>query len=282
MILVADGGATKTDWRIIDHNNKVISFQTKGMNPLFTTDDEIINGLKNSILPEHQQSIKEIYYYGAGLANTEIINKMTNVFAEFFPTSVSFNLYDDLTAAARALFGESDGIACILGTGSNSCMVKNGEIVDKVPALGYILGDEGSGAYIGKCFVNALLKRQLPTKLANKICKENNINTASIIENVYKNSFPNRYLASLTKIVINHLDHIEIKALVVDSFKEFITKNILHYEGHKDLPIGFVGSVGYHFSNILAEVMTDFQLNLGPIKQAPINELTNYHKRKKC
>lgn len=280
MILVADGGSTKTDWRLIADNSDIISFQTKGMNPLFTSDSEIINELDSSVIKKYIRDIKELHFYGAGLVNQDLANKMTSVFKKFFSAITGLSIYDDLTAAARALFGQKDGIACILGTGSNSCLYKNGVIEDKVPALGYILGDEGSGAHIGKRFLNDILKRQLPVELTNKICEENNININSAIENTYKKSFPNRYLASLTKIAINYIEHKEIKAIVRDSFKDFIVKNILHYEDHNILPIGFVGSVGFHFNTILTDVLEEFNLNKGPVKRVPIDELVNYHKRK--
>jgi len=280
MILVADGGSTKTDWRLIGPGGKVLAFQSKGLNPLFVSDRELIEELSKTPIPSHAQAIREVYFYGAGLATEESIQRFSQALASLFSTSVKLRLFDDLRAAALALFHGRDGIACILGTGSNSCLYINGEIVDKVPALGYTLGDEGSGANMGRSFINALFKRQLSPEITELICRENNIDTSTVIQKVYQEKFPNRYLASFTHIIIKYINHPEISSLVINAFEDFIAHNIRQYDQHERLEIGFVGSVAHYFQDLLRDVLRRNDLMAGPILQAPIDRLSAYHLEK--
>lgn len=278
MILVADSGSTKTDWRLVDSDGNTKAFQTKGLNPIFTSEEEILKELENAELASsYSDKITAVHFYGAGVTNELIINKITTLFSTFFPNA-TVNINDDLMAAARALYRNGSGIVCILGTGSNSCLYENGEIMDKVPALGYILGDEGSGANIGKRFINALFKRQLPEKLTIEICKKNNITIEGIIERVYKNSFPNRYLASLTRIVNENIQHESIVKIVEEAFIDLVNKNISHYNSAEEKSVGFVGSIAYHFQAVLTHVLKSKGLAVSEIIQSPIDELTNFHK----
>jgi len=223
MFLVADGGSTKTDWRLIN-GDSTLSLTTIGINPLFSEKDQIIRVLTESDINMYRSSIEKVFFYGAGLANNQIKEGLLKIFVQFFGENTQIFINDDMLAAARALLGTKPGIACILGTGSNSCMYDGMQLVDKIPALGYILGDEGSGAYMGKRFINALLKRDFSPELSQKLIKLGEFDLNTIIESVYKKPLPNRYLASLTRLLKAELNEPEIYKLVYDSLEDFVVK----------------------------------------------------------
>jgi glucosamine kinase len=279
MILIADGGSTKTDWRLSD-GHTVHSFSSKGLNPYFNTQEQIIQELIKSGLGEFKDQVTAINFYGAGLAVDTVKESLRKCFHDFFKAE-EISINDDLLAAARALFGDGSGIACILGTGSNSCLYIDGRIVDKIPALGYILGDEGSGANLGKVFLNALHKRQFPEELRAEILWNENIGLDVILENVYRQEQANKYLASLTQIIIKYIQHKEIENMVSKTLEDFFRKNIFKYKNYQEYKIGFAGSIAFHFDHLLEEVLESHSLGAHKIIKAPIEELLNYHLRKK-
>lgn len=278
MILIADGGSTKTDWRISD-GDTVHSFSSKGINPYFNTPEQIIQELRNSGLGHYVNQVSTIHFYGAGLAGKAEKDSLNECFSNFFKTH-NISIHDDLLAAARALFGEGSGIVCILGTGSNSCLFVDGAIAEKIPALGYIMGDEGSGAYIGKSFLNALHKKRFPEELRAEIMMKENLSQDVILEKVYRQEHANRYLASLTQVVNRYIHHEEVKSIVVKAFEAFIEKNISKFTDFQDYKIGFAGSISYYYSPLLREVMENNSLSIDKIIKTPIDELLNYHLRK--
>ncbi len=280
MIAIADSGSTSTDWRIIDGSD-TINIRGNGVNPYFMTSEQIVEELISGELNGYFKDIEKVFFYGAGLANDPVKEIMQSAFEKVFVNAVSLSFEDDLLAASRALFKTGDGIACILGTGSNSCLYRNGLIVDRIPALGYILGDEGSGARLGINFINALLKRQLPEELSRKLIEDEGLSMNQVLENVYRKKLPNRYLASITKIIHANLEYGEVKRIVLDSFEDFYLKNISRYEGHENLEIGFVGSVSWHFRNLLEEVLQKHGLRVSRILQAPVDELVSFHTQAK-
>ncbi len=279
MVLLADSGATKTDWRLID-GMAVQSFTTRGMNPFHSSDKEITAELKSLDLAGREPQIQTIYFYGSGVANDEMKNLIRKSLQQRIGEHPSIHIEDDLLGVARALFQEGNGIACILGTGSNSCLYINGKIEDKVPALGYSLGDEGSGTDIGKRLVNALHKRTLSDKFRELIISEEGLSADQILENVYKKPHANRYLASLAKIAVKHINNEEIRAIVSLAFEDFFKKNICKYADYSKIDIGFAGSVAFHFSKILKEVLQKHNLNFTQIIAAPIDGLVTYHSRR--
>lgn len=280
MILVADGGSSKTDWIVVEKDINHF-FHTKGINPFHNSEDQIIKEIHSSDLIKFREHITEINFYGAGLASKEIKDDLSKIFNKLFPFTQRININDDLIAAARALFAEGKGIACILGTGSNSCFFNGQEVVDKVPALGYVLGDEGSGAYMGIRFINAYFKREFSEELINILSKENDLQMNSVLENVYKKPLPSRYLASYTKILKKYEEHAEIHKLIKNSFLQFIDKNVSRYPDSILYPIGFVGSIAFYFKDILEEALKERGLQLGKVIKAPIEELITYHSLKK-
>jgi N-acetylglucosamine kinase-like BadF-type ATPase len=277
MFLVADGGSTKTDWRLIK-GNSTLSLTTIGINPLFSEKDQIIRVLTESDINMYKNSIEKVFFYGAGLANDQIKEGLLKIFVQFFGENTQIFINDDMLAAARALLGTKPGIACILGTGSNSCMYDGIQLVDKIPALGYILGDEGSGAYMGKRFINALLKRDFSPELTQKLNKLGEFDLHTIIENVYKKPLPNRYLASLTRLIKAELHEPELHALVYNSLEDFVIKNILKLPHCKELPVVFAGSIAFHFNEILNQVMKANGFEIPRVVQSPIDDLVAYHK----
>jgi N-acetylglucosamine kinase-like BadF-type ATPase len=277
MFIVADGGSTKTDWVIVSESGQD-AISTKGLNPLFVSREEVLETLELSGLTNYKNKIEAVYFYGAGFVSNELKQEFTGVLRTFFGNNANCVVEDDLIAACKALFGNGEGIAVILGTGANTCYYNNGKVEDKTPALGYILGDEGSGADIGIRFINALFKRQLPVALCNKILLEQNIDMMDVIERVYKKEGPNKYLASLTKLLIPYIEYPEIKALVSDAFHDTIHKNIINYNNYRHLRIGFVGSVAFYFQEVLEDVLAKNGLVSELILKSPINNLVDFHK----
>lgn len=276
MILLADSGSTKTDWRLID-GSSVRVFSTRGLNPYHSDEAEIENELMQLDLGGREMQILQVFFYGSGVSNTHKQEVIRNALLKRLGVHPRIEINDDLTGVARALFGKKSGIACILGTGSNSCLYLNGRIQDKVPALGYSLGDEGSGTDIGKRLVNALHKRRLSPALTEAIVKEEGLTVDQILENVYTRPHANRYLASLARIASKHIDDQEIRKIVSQAFEDFIDKNIHRYESYEEMEIGFCGSVAFHFRDVLEETMHRKGLTCSRIVTGPIEGLVQYH-----
>jgi len=277
MILIADSGSTKTDWRLID-GTEVRSMSTLGINPYHSDEQEIDSELTKLDLDGNERRILEIYFYGSGVANDAMKQVIRTALQKRVGVHPFIQVNDDLLGVARALFQNGEGIACILGTGSNSGLYQEGKIMDKVPALGYSLGDEGSGTDIGKRLVNALHKRNLKDTLRDAIMSEEGMNMDQILENVYQKPHANRYLASLTKIAAKHIDNEEIRMLITLAFEDFIQKNISKYNEFTSMKIGFAGSVAYHFQEILREVLPKHGLQCDSIIATPIEGLIEYHR----
>ena len=220
-------------------------------------------------------SIEEIYFYGAGCATEKQKETLAGVFTGVFdPDKVEVE--SDLLGAARALCGDMPGIACILGTGSNSCYYDGREIVKQVSPLGYIIGDEGSGAILGKRLVADCLKNQLPQPIRERFFERFGLTQAQIIENVYTKPFPNRFLASLSVFLKENLEQPELRRIVYVSFSEFFKRNVCQYD-YQHNKVNIVGSVGYHYQEVLRQVMNDMSLHAGIIIQAPMDNLRIYH-----
>lgn len=279
MILIADSGSTKVHWCLLTASGQSSDVFTDGINPLFQTCDAMRNSISNQLLPQIASSLwagtlTHVFFYGAGCTPEKKVfvkKALESVFkkAEVFVAS-------DMLGAARGLLGHKAGVACILGTGSGSCYYNGEEIEWCVPSLGYILGDEGSAAVLGKRLVSDLLKNQLGEDLKEAFFKEYETSMADIIENVYRQPFPNRFLAKLSRFCADHIDDKRIHDLVYDHFVQFIRRNLKQYNA--TTPIGFVGSIAYYYRPILEEAMQAEDLPLGTILQDPIEGLKAYHK----
>ncbi len=276
MILIADSGSTKTEWCLFSKENNITqSCITKGINPFHQTSSDIYNSLQEQYsLP--LSNIHEIYFYGAGCSDfnkKSIVKKALNNFFK----APDIKVYSDLLAAAHSLCQHSPGIACILGTGSNSCYYNGQKIIQNVSPLGYIIGDEGSGAVMGKKLIADLLKNQLTKSLIHTFFDVYKTSKEEIMERIYKTPFPNRYLAQFTKFILNHIDDSKIESLVMESFNEFIVRNILQYNHAQKHNINFTGSIAYYFKTQLEKALSEHNLKIGTITQSPLPGLINYY-----
>ncbi|MDR0872156.1 MAG: ATPase [Prevotellaceae bacterium] len=224
--------------------------------------------------PVRQNDVTNIFFYGAGCHFPDKKETVRQALQQFFPTA-EIEINNDLLAACRALFGKEAGIACILGTGSNSCFYDGEKIAANVSPLGYILGDEGSGAVLGKLLVADMLKNQLPETLKNKFLAQYETSTADILDNVYKRPFPNRYLAKFAQFIGENRNEEAIYNLVYRSFRSFFERNVMQYERY---PVAFIGSVAFYFRDILEKVADDLGLNISKIEQSPMEGLCAFHK----
>ncbi len=278
MILIAESGSTSTDWRVIHSNGKVDEIKTIGINPAQRTEEEVYTEISTNVKPQVKASIEQIYYYGTGVATEELTNMMIRVLRSIFTEAETVEAYSDLLASARAICGKEAGIACILGTGSNSCLYDGNKIIDNVPAGGYILGDEGSGCAMGQKLLNAYLKRGLPEDIHNKLQKEYSLTMATIIQEVYRQGHNSRYLASFTKFMNENIDNATIRNIVATCLGEFLEHNVMKYTDYKKYAVGFVGSIAHHFLPILKEEAQKRGIAIGRIIQAPIDELVEFYK----
>ncbi len=285
MILIADSGSTKVHWCLMAANGHTAEFITDGINPLFQTSDAMRNSICNQLLPQMASmlwagTVSHVFFYGAGCTpeKSPFVEKaIESVFkkAKVFVAS-------DMLGATRGLLGHEKGVACILGTGSNSCLYDGEQIIKNVPSLGFILGDEGSAATLGKRLVSDLLKNQLGDDLKEHFLSQYAINQADVIEHVYRQPFPNRWLANLARFCAENIDDPRIHDLVYDHFAQFVKRNISQYytteEQKQSMPVGFVGSIAFYYRPVLEQVMSDYGFRVGKILQDPIPGLVEYHR----
>lgn len=276
MTLIADSGSTKTHWCLIKDGAEIQHFFTKGINPFYQTKDEIGSEIDIHLMPEIQHfEVDNIYFYGAGCSFPEKKAIVADALGLRFRDAV-IEVQSDLLAAARSLFLHSEGIACILGTGSNSCHYNGDEITANVSPLGFILGDEGSGAVLSKTFVADCLKNQVPKQLSEKFFQQYELTPAVILEKVYKQPFPNRFLATFTPFLLENIGDPSIYNLVFSGFNSFFVRNVKQYSVN-NLKVGFVGSVAYYFADILKVSAAENGLEIGNIVQSPMDGLIQYH-----
>jgi len=275
MILIADSGSTKTDWCVSDREEQLQRITTKGLNPYFITEGGIEGEIRLSLLPKLQTHLFDaFYFYGAG-CTPEKIPMMQSALSECIEAK-TIEINSDLLAAARGLCGRNPGIACILGTGSNSCYYDGEKIASNVPSLGFILGDEGSGSALGKLLVSDLLKNQLPPGLKEKFLQEFDLTLGMIIERVYRQPFPNRFLASFSPFLLRNIEEPSVRSLIFTGFRSFLTRNVMQYD-YERYPIRFIGSIAHHFREILKEAVLASGMQLGGIMQNPMVGLVKYH-----
>lgn len=278
MILIADSGSTKTDWTAVEHGEVVCRTQTKGMNPFFQTEEEMTQVLQQVLLPKLPAgNVDNVYFYGAGCTPekcpvvAETLRKALNV-------TGNAEVYSDMLGAARGLCGHEYGIVCIMGTGSNSCLYNGEKFIANVSPLGFIIGDEGSGAVLGKLLVGDLLKNQLGEELKEKFLKKFELTPADIIDRVYRKPFPNRFLASLSPFIAENIQNPGIRSLVKGSFLAFLRRNVMQYENYQMQKVNFIGSIAYYYKDILTEAVQECGLHMGKIMKAPMEGLIEYHK----
>ncbi|MGB0887132.1 MAG: ATPase [Vicingaceae bacterium] len=276
MILIAESGSTKTDWRLLCSDGEVKSFHTIGFNPYYIGKDKIFEELSKSELVDFKTSVKQVYFYGAGCSSSENCQIVSNALATFFIQS-KIEVSSDMLAAARATCGNEKGIVAILGTGSNSCLYNGKEIIENVSSLGYILGDYGSGADIGKQLITAFLENELPQELHEAFDNEYGFSAQNIINSIYKEALPNRFLASFNLFVAKHIEHSYCQNIVKNRINLFIEKNILKYSDYQIINLCYVGSIAAVYETIIRAEASKRNIKIGKIIKAPIDELVTYH-----
>ena len=276
MKMIADSGSTKTAWRLVDAEGNIQSVQTEGINPFYQESAEIVSTLKESLLPYIKGRVSEVFFYGAGCANEEKCTLVKNALREVFPGS-TIEVASDFVGAAHAVCGHESGIACILGTGSNSCYYDGEEVKRNVSPLGLILGDEGSGGVIGRKVIADYLKEIMPGYLREKFFEIYPISAPEIMDRVYRKPYPNRFLAQFTRFLSENITEPYCSHLVEESFREFVSRNLVHYPHYRTLPVNFAGSVAWYFSEQLEKVLKEEGLNMGRIVRDPIEALVDYH-----
>ena len=278
MILIADCGSTKIDWCLLNGKEKVAQIFTTGMNALLLTQEEMTKCIHDELLPHLMRfKVDEIYYYGAGIINDEIKGHVRGALQANLPSATKIDIESDLVGAARALCGHEPGIACMLGTGSNSCYYDGEKVVDNVSPLGYILGDEGSGAVMGKLLVGDVLKHQLPEHLCEKFLQEYNTDRTQIINAVYRQPAANRYLAHFAPFLQKNIDEPAIHDLVFRALTAFFVRNVESYKNYKNLPVNFVGSIAFVQKPVLIEAAEARGITVGTVIQNPMEGLIRYH-----
>ena len=276
--LIADSGATKAEWCVVS-KGKVKTVFTQGISPYFLTKEQIRQVLEKELLPKiKNHQINEVYYYGTGLGNPDNAKLLRSVLKQVFNKAKKVEAEHDLMAAARALCGNKKGIACILGTGSNSCFYNGKKIVKNSPGLGFILGDEGSGAYLGKKVVQYYLYGTFDEDLKARFENKYKISKMDILEAVYKKPMPNRYLASYALFLAENRGHYMIENIIEDGLSDFFFNHLYKYRESWTNPINFVGGVAWGFRDVLKELCKMYELELGTILKNPMEGLIKHHK----
>lgn len=278
MILLAESGSTKTDWRIIGES--VHSFHTIGLNPYFTTSEQISKELTPHLSNQTPNAIKEVHFYGTGITDASKGDIIAKGIKDSLGYKPEIYTYSDVVAAAKSLFGNDEGIACILGTGSNSCYWNGQEVSFQIPPLGFWLGDEGSGGHLGKTFMQAYLHKELPDEIRDKF---DNIygkkDRLEVLNHAYQQEKPNKYFAQFCPFLLDNVQNATCTKLITDSFKQFFEKYLLKYPQLHHAKIGAVGSVAHYFTEPLNKVASNYGLEFSRIVQKPIDALVEYHKR---
>ncbi|MFQ5335744.1 MAG: hypothetical protein ACE5DN_06685 [Flavobacteriales bacterium] len=276
MILIADSGSSKTDWVALSGGAER-AFQTRGLNPFFTGTEEISRAVADAISGLlHPGEVTSLWFYGAGCSDAVNCGQVQQALAAVFPAA-RIEVAHDLLGAARACFGREAGIACILGTGSNSCLFDGEKIADHIPALGYMLGDEGSGSHLGKTLLRAFLYRELPEPLAAEFKKTYRPDTHALLRSLYSDPSPNRQLATFAPFLTKHLNDTFIREMATACFNAFFTHHVLKYEGVRTRPVSFVGSVAFHFEPLLRETAARNGIRMADVIRKPIERLCLFH-----
>jgi len=271
-VLIADSGSTKTDWLYVGNEGKRM-FETTGINPFYHSTEHIVEVLQSQQWPS---DVDTVYFYGAGVSNENNSNSIRKAFDRTIKPK-ELHIEHDLLGAARALCGKTPGVACILGTGSNSCAFDGKNITKNIMSLGFLLGDEGSGAHISKLLWKAYLLEELDSETAQLFATYHGKTRSSFLEEFYAHPNKNRFVASFVPFLAEHRNEKSIRIFIESSFDAFIKRYLLKYPSAKQVPIHFTGSVAFHFSDILEERLVNHGLLLGRIMQKPITALANYH-----
>ena len=278
MKLIADSGSTKTTWILLEDGKVKNTITTCGLNPYFHNSESVEAVIRADLAPFLvEYHIKEVHFYGAGCSTDYNNNMITDAIRVFFRKSKVY-VYHDILGAARALFGDSRGIACILGTGCNSCYFDGTGTWSPVDSLGYLFGDEGAGSYLGKLFLGAYLKKELPADLRDAFDNHYGFSLEDILNSLYNKPSPNRFLASFSLFMSPNREHPFIQKILLQSFSDFFHAHIKKYEDYQTVPVGFIGSIASCYSEILERVADREGVKIARILSSPGEGLIEYHK----
>ena len=276
VILLADSGATKAEWCLVSGSKKRTIF-TQGISPYFLNTGQITTLLHDELVRKLKNiHIDHIYYYGTGCANPENAKSVKKALQKVFP-GARVEVQTDLMAAARSVCGKEKGIACILGTGSNSCFYNGKKISGNSPGLGYVLGDEGSGAYLGKKVIQYYLYNTFDEDLRARFDAKFVTTPVEILDNVYKKPMPNRYLATYTMFLAENRGHYMIENIIEDGLNDFFFQHLCKYPEIWKCPVHFVGSVAFGFKDVIKDLCSSYEFDLGTILKNPMQGLVKYH-----
>ncbi|MFD1256117.1 N-acetylglucosamine kinase [Mucilaginibacter terrae] len=278
MKLIADGGSTKTNWCLVNDEGKKVYFNTEGYNPYFVSTEYIIKSLQNNLPSDlNKEQLSEVNYYGAGCSTAEKRKLVEDAMSQVF-VNAKVNIGHDLMAAARALLGHTEGFAAILGTGTNTCIYDGKDVVNNIDSGAYILGDEGSGCYIGKKLLVDYLRGYMPEAVRKNFWDTYHLTPDDVNDRVYSQPLANRFCAGFSKFVYDNNVHLEYtRNLVKTSFDDFFRNLVTHYPSYQNYSFNCIGSVGYNFRNVLEEVVTENGMKMGNIIRSPIDNLVKFH-----
>jgi len=278
MMLIAESGSTKTEWALVDiHGKEVMRFETSGFNVYIQKLEQIMHIMDHEVFNMMKgRRVDNIFFYGASCSSEENVNRMHAAISTFFPDA-HIEVNHDILAAARSLFGNGRGIAAILGTGSNSVVYDGKKIVADVPSVGYVMGDEGSGGYLGKRLLRDYIYGILPGGISRKFKEAYPLTKDEILSAIYRGENPNKWLASFSPFVSANIDEGYFKMIVKESFIDFFEYHIKPYHDYKSWPLAAVGSVGYYFRDILEVVSEEYGFKLTDVIKKPVDGLVRFH-----
>jgi N-acetylglucosamine kinase-like BadF-type ATPase len=276
MKLIGDSGSTKTDWRLINQNEIIKQFSCKGLNPHFHSKESIADELRKTFDDELITQVSEIHFYGAGCSSTEKKAIVNSGFKNVF-TNSRVNIYHDLLGAARACCGKNNGLAGILGTGSNCCLYDGNDITMEFKSGGYIIGDEGGGVDIGRKVIKAIIEEAMPSELQVKFERQYKISYDEILNALYKQEYPNRFLAGFSQFAYHNRTHLFIQELIQENFRAYFKIQVVRIPECKDYQLGLIGSVAFYYQDIIKSVAEEFGVSIGTIVEKPISGIALYH-----
>lgn len=278
MILIADSGGSKIDWRLLSPDGKIDQATGSGFNPYYQNPSHLEDSINENLISKIKEPISKIFFYGSGVSSPENCEIIKRVLSKFFKNA-EVEINHDLLGAARSLCGEETGIACILGTGSNSCFFEDGVVKRNITNLGWILGDEGGGVHIGKQLLVDCLRDQMPAKLSEQFTSRFSISRDDVLDKVYRQEKPSAFLSSFSKFIFQHIKEPYCYKLVYSSFTDFFTQNVMRYDDFKKHKVHFTGSVAFYFSDILRQAANDLGVTVKNIVETPIAGLALFHQK---
>lgn len=278
MILLADSGSTKTDWVLLDKDQAMSFVQTAGFNPYYS-DPAILKQLISEQVEKKisSDSISEVYYYGSGCSTETKQELVRSILSKFYP-GAAIKVFHDLLGSARAVLGDEPGIACILGTGSNSCLYDGNDVIENVPSVGYFYGDEGSGTDFGKRLIEHYLRDTLPAEIRSELENEMSLTFEKAMDAIYNKPMPNRFFASCSPFIHKMSDKPFIMNIIESSFSDFFTHQVSKYTDFQAQKLCFVGSVAYHYRPILEKAAAKFGMTVHHVLPNPVEGLIEYYR----